>query len=349
MKKLVLSALAIALMSSAALAQPVLTQASIGATGSVFFLGVDTVPSPALLGSSGPSQTWVMTSLGVDELDTALFLVPTSLPNSSDFPTSNFAVVQSSQGGVAYFESTSTFLDLLGAAGDIDGSGNYVSLFQNPPLRTVQFPFTYMDQYSSSSTADVTIDASFLGIPFVDSVRFKNIQDQFTVADGWGALSLPAANYTNVLRTKRIVSAIDSIWAHTFLGWQLASDSMYTDSTFTWWDDTKGYYLAEAAYEGPTLARITYEDPILVAVDPLRNAGVLNYPNPAHERMTIRSEVGATSVQIVDLQGKLVSEQAITEPQTHLNLVGMPQGYYLYRLRNAEGTVLHTGKFVVDK
>lgn len=349
MKKIVLSAFAIAVMSSAALAQPVLTQASIGATGSVFFLGVDTVPSPTLIGSSGASQTWVMTSLGVDELDTALFLVPTGLPNASDFPTSNFAVVQSSQGGVGYFESTSTYLDLLGAAGDISGTGNYVSLVQNPPLRTVQFPFTYMDQYTSSSTADVTIDASFLGIPFVDSVRLKNIQDQSTVADAWGALSLPAANYTNVLRTKRVVSAIDSVWAHTFLGWQLASDSAYTDSTFTWWDDTKGYYLAEAQYEGPTLARITYQDPILVSVSPVLDEKVLAYPNPARERMTICSEVGAISVQIVDLQGKVVAEQPITEPQTQLNLLGIPQGYYLYRLRNAEGTVLHTGKFVVDK
>lgn len=330
------------------MAQPVLTQSSIGATGSVFFLGVDTVPSPTLIGSPGASQVWVMTSLGVDELDTALFLVPTGLPNSSDFPASNFAVIQSSQGGVAYFESTTSYLDLLGAAGDIDGSGNYVSLIQNPPLRTVQFPFTYMDQYNSSSTADVTIDASSLGIPFVDSVRFKNIQDQYTVADGWGSLSLPAANYNNVLRTKRIVNAIDSIWAHTFLGWQLASDSAYTDSTFTWWDDSKGYYLAEAAYEGPTLARITYEDPILVGIDPGMNAKVVAYPNPANERMTIRSEVGANWVQVMDLQGRLVVEQAHNEPISVLDLGALRPGCYIYRLSSADGRVLHSGKFMVE-
>lgn len=349
MKKLLLSILATAFCITAAMAQPVLTQSSIGATGSIFFLGVDTVPSPALIGSAGASQSWVMTSLGVDDLDTALFLVPTGLPNAGDFPTSNFAVVQSSQGGVAYFESTSSYLDLLGAAGDVDGSGNYLSLHQNPPLRTIQFPFTYLDQYASSSTADITFDASSLGIPFVDSVRFKNVQDQLTVADGWGTLSLPSANFTNVLRTKRIVSQVDTIWAHTFLGWQLAQDTAYTDSTFTWWDDTKGYYLAEAQYEGPTLAQITYEDPIIVAVDPSRNSLVSTYPNPARDRMTIRSEVGARTIQVLDIHGRIVKAQAVIEPATEMDLTGLKPGYYFYRLEDSDGQMLHSGNFVVDK
>jgi hypothetical protein len=348
MRKILLFA-AIALMGAMAQAQPVLTQSAVGAVGTTYYLGIQDTFSPGFsIGTAGANQNWDMASLWVNDLDTIWFLSPASTAYAADFPTSNLALQQSSlNGGVAYLNSSASGLDLLGLAADILGTGSPLVLHQTPPSRIAQFPFTYGNTFTGTTTIDATVDASSFGIPFVDSARYKNIQARDILADGYGTLTLPVGQFTNVLRVKEINLQTDSIWVHTFLGWSLYQDSIYTDSTFTWWNETKGYYLAQATYTGPDLSRITYEDPVIVGrPEPMANAFQV-YPNPAQDRIFIATDGKAYDVRITDLQGRTVAQQKLIGAQAEVTVSQLQRGYYLYTLLDKNGLPKQSGKLLL--
>ena len=291
-----------------------------------------------------------LTTLVVNQLDTITYVDPSGTGYASDFPTSNLAIRQSSlNNGLGFLESNASYLDLLGIAADILGTGTPIVAHQSPPLRTTVFPITYMDNFTNTSTLDVRLDASSFGIAFVDSARYKNIQMRDVTADAYGTLDLPAGNYANVLRLKEINTQTDSTWIHTFLGWQLYSDSMYTDSTFSWSDNTKGYLLAQAQYVGGVLDNVKFQDFVLVGrVDPL-HPGYLVYPNPATDRVSVKTDGQVAAIRITDLQGRLVFQQALNGVLTELNVNNLPTGCYLYSLCDEFGAAKHSGKLLLSK
>lgn len=332
-------------------AQPVLTQAAVGAVGTSYYLGIQDTFSPGFsLGNAGPNQNWDMASLLVNGLDTIHFVAPSSTTYGADFPTANLAIQQSSlNGGYAYLLSSASSLDLLGIAADVLGMGQPVILHQNPATPIASFPFTYLSSFNGTSTIDVTVDATSFGIPFVDSARYKNIQVRDLLADGYGNLTLPAAPYTNVLRVKEINNQTDSIWIHTFLGWSLYQDSVYTDSTFTWWNNSKGYYLAQATYEGGELRSIRYEDPVIVGrPEPTANAFQV-YPNPAQDRLFVNTDGKVQSIRISDLQGRVVWQQKLIGAHAELPVSQLQRGYYIYTLLDKNGQPKQSGKLLLNQ
>lgn len=345
MRKILLSA-CFALAATWAAAQPVLTQAAVGAVGTTFYLGVqDTFPTMPNLGSPGPNQNWNFGSLLVNGTDTIWFVDPNTSTYAANFPGANLAVKQASLGGgVAFFESTASYFDLLGLAGDILNTGSPIVVHQTPPSRFAQFPFTYQNTFSNTTVIDVRIDASSFGIPFVDSARYKNIQARDNVADAYGTLTLPSGTFSNVLRVKEINAQKDSIWIHSLLGWNLYSDSAYTDSTFTWWDNSKGYYLAQAAYIGGALNDIRYEDPIILgAADPRSNAFKL-YPNPANDRLFVETDGKTYGLRITDLLGRVIMEERVAGLHSEVYVGSLQRGCYVYSMLDKQGRVLQSGK-----
>lgn len=347
-KTLLLSVLA--LLGAWLQAQPVLDQTAVGAIGSVYYLGVQDTFSPGFsIGSAGANQTWNLDTLLVNGLDTISFVSPSSSSYAGDFPTSNLAITQASlNGGIAFLESSPSGLDILGLAADLLNTGSPIVFHQNPPSRVAQFPFTYGNSFQNTTEVDITIDASSFGIPLVDSARTRRIQDRFLTADGYGSLSLPSANYTSVLRVKDITTETDSVWIHTFFGWQLYQDSVYTDSTFTWWNGSKGYYLAQASYIGGQLNSIRYQDPVVVGMNEPLERGYLVYPNPAHDLLQIETDGKVSELKIIDLQGKIIARYAIGGAHAQYNIQQLPVGYYLYELSDKNGLPKQRGKLLIE-
>lgn len=332
-------------------AQPVLDQSAVGAVGSVYYLGVqDTFPPGFTIGNAGASQNWDFASAWVNGLDTIAFLDPTTTTYGSQFPTSNLAIQQSSlNDGYAYLLSSASGLDLLGLAADVLGSGSPIVIHQNPPSRVAAFPTTYLSSYNGTTVIDVTVDASGFGIPFVDSARYKNIQVRDLLADGYGNLALPAGPFSNVLRVKDITNQTDSIWVHSFFGWTLYQDSVYTDSTFTWWNDSKGYYLAQATYEGGALVRLSYQDPVIVGRAEPTALLYDVYPNPAGERVMIVTDGKVGSVRITDLQGRTVLESPVIGREYELGVGALAPGCYIYQLRDKSGLQRQSGRLLIER
>jgi hypothetical protein len=339
-----------AMLASFAMAQPVLDQTAVGQVGATFYLGIQDTFSPGFsIGSAGANQTWNFDTLLVNGTDTLWFVAPSSSVYASNFPTSNLAIKQASLGdGIAFLESASGHLDLLGLAADLLNTGSPIVVTQNPPSRVAQFPFTYLDTYNNVTIIDVTADASGFGIPFVDSARYKNIQDRDLLADGYGTLTLPVGPFTNVLRVKEINSQTDSIWIHSFLGWSLFSDSVYTDSTFTWWDGSKGYYLAQASYIGGNLNTIRYEDPVIVGKPEPTVRAFSVYPNPSRDRVYFDTDGKVYDLRITDLQGRLVAQHRLSGSHAEVQVGNLPVGCYIYTLLDKNGLPKQSGKLFKD-
>jgi hypothetical protein len=182
----------------------------------------------------------------------------------------------------------------------------------------------------------------------VDSARYKNIQDRDFLADGYGMLRLPAGNFPNALRVKDINTQTDSIWIHTPFGWTLYQDSVYTDSTFTWWNSDKGYYLAQAEYIGGVLETIRYEDPVIVGrPDPASRAFAV-YPNPATDRLSITTDGKGYDLHVMDLQGRVILTHRLIGMETDVPVNGLQRGYYLYSITDKHGKLQQSGKLILN-
>jgi Secretion system C-terminal sorting domain len=348
MRKALLFAL-FACFISIGMAQPILDQNGVGAVGSVYYLGTqDTLLPAGIVGSAGANQTWDMTMLVATSLDTLTYVTPASTGYAASFPTANLAIQQSSlNNGAGFLDVSSGGMDLQGFVGDLLGTGTPIVAYQTPSLRVSQFPFAYQDNFANTSILDVTLDASGFGIAFVDSARFKNIQVRNLVADGYGDLNLPGASYTNVMRIKEVNMQTDSTWIHTFFGWQLFSDSVYTDSTFSWSDNTKGYLLAQAEYVGGVLDNVSHQDFVLVGRVDAVDASYLVYPNPAQNRLIVRADAEVTTITISDLQGRAIASQPLNGTQTEVQVGELPRGLYLYRLLDVSGMPKQSGKLLL--
>jgi hypothetical protein len=345
MRKLLLVAF-FASLAIFGMAQPILDQTAVGQVGTTYYMGVQDTFTPGFsLGSAGASQAWDFSNLLVNDLDTVSFLDPTTTAYASDFPNSNLAVKQASLGDVmAYLVVSSGGLDLIGIAGDVLDMGQTFVLHQNPPARIAQFPFTYQDSYTNLTVIDTTVDASGFGIPLVDSARYKNVQDRDFLADGYGTLDLPVGNFTGVLRVREINHQTDSIWVHSFFGWALYQDSSYTDSTFTWWNGTKGYYLAQAEYEGGSLVSLRYQDPVITGRPDPSSLFATVHPNPSAGRVAFETDGKAYDLNIMDVQGRVLRQEKLNAKVTEVDLTSLGAGIYWYSMVDQRGRTRITGK-----
>ncbi|HHG85541.1 MAG TPA: T9SS type A sorting domain-containing protein [Bacteroidetes bacterium] len=329
-------------------AQITLSQSSVGAIGSVYYMGVDEViDSGTTVGPAGASQAWDFSGLNIDSRDTVRFLDPAATPYASSFPGANLCIQQSSLGaGLAYLVSSSTSLEIIGLAGDPGGLNQIFIIPQSPSLTVAAFPFTYQDSFLDTTEIDLTIDGSAIS-PFLDSVRYQSIVHRDLLGDAWGDLTLWSGTF-NTLRVKEVSTTYDSIWVLTFLGWNLWQDSSYTDSSFTWWDNASGYLLCQADYLGPDFNEIRYQNPNPVAVSPGIFDAAQVYPNPASDRIIIAQPGQDFEViSILDLQGKVLKQAQLSGVRDEININDLPAGLYIYRIFSKDQTHAKTGKLQV--
>ncbi|MFT5858910.1 MAG: hypothetical protein ACI865_001006 [Flavobacteriaceae bacterium] len=86
------------------------------------------------------------------------------------------------------------------------------------------------------------------------------------------------------------------------------------------------------------------------SLNELTGGTVIAYPNPTNGVVNFKIEnISATSIEIVDLVGKVVTAASVTGTFTQINLENFTQGSYFYRLIDTKGTVLVTEKLVLSK
>lgn len=329
-------------------AQITLDSSSVGNIGTSYFVGVDTLLDGGFtIGQPGTALTWDFSQLNQDEYDTIYFRDPAATPYGADFPNANRAVEQASGAGAyAYFVLSADSFNLLGVAADPFQTGNPFIVRQIPPVASGVFPFTYGGTFSSTSTYRVTLDGASVGAP-VDSIRLTSTSTRDVVCDAWGDLILWSGTFP-ALRSKEIATTHDIIEVQFFGFWSPFQDTIYTDSTFRWNDNAKGYTLAEARYIGGVLEDITYVDPNPVAISPAYLMAIQVYPNPATDRVIVQTELEEVkTVELYSLQGQLLRRVPVSGLRTELDLQGITPGVVLLQALDDQGRALRAQKIIV--
>jgi hypothetical protein len=104
----------------------------------------------------------------------------------------------------------------------------------------------------------------------------------------------------------------------------------------------------------PSPIRITMDDLAFVYTVGTKDLAANNikiYPNPAMDFVILETEdmLGANSVTLYNLNGAVVLQQTIDDNKFRLSLDNIPNGLYLYQIRNKEGQLLIGNKIEVIK
>ena len=199
--------------------------------------------------------------------------------------------------------------------------------------------FTYPFSYGSNLVDSLYATSFYMGI---DHYR---IGTRTTIADGYGTLILPSGIYNNLLRVKVIQNFTDS---------SSTKVTQVFGITYSWYDGVNKTpalsisTLSNTTGGSTTTVKMVHISSVVngIADNKTLQKAVTLYPNPATDKVTIEtSEIPTISqVSIMNLDGKELLHQKITEPNTTIDVSALTSGVYFVRV-TGERTV-QVGKFI---
>lgn len=309
MKKIFTLAAIAGLVTSTAIAQPVITSsmptAPVGYSENIYTATASVAP-----GSGGPAVTWNISTLTPTLAGGVVLINPTTSPYASTFPSATIcAKITPATGPVmyAYEKVSSTKWETVannyyGVGTGQDYTPNFESFLEFPFSYTNTFRDTFQKVGGSANTVDITYD-------------------------GYGTLITPFATYTNVVR-------IQKYWG--------PGDYDYN------WYTTSPYLGIVASYDAQGNNYVLVNNASAAVHNINQPVSVQLFPNPATSHVTVLtsfSEINNASVVITDISGKTMSITAITGNETHLDRNGLAPGIYLYQVQN-NGLKVASGKII---
>ena len=350
-KHLLLFALVI-IIGNAIQAQITISQWDVANVGTQLLQANDTVKSNTIgslsPGSSGANQTWNFSSLLSGWIDTLTFTNPAWLANGSNFPTSNLAVINSTDSSVAYLKNSSTGLYVEGVYGNFAG---FRSIKFKPTEEIIAFNDTFNTSFSNKS--GFSMKDKYTQQAGIDSIKVSHTKTKTSKTDAWGTVTTPLGNFSS-LRHKEKVITIDSIFVHVtlFSSWVSAgAPTVDTSWHFSWWANNAGFPLVEFdSIANDTIRNITWLKvlPYPGAVNEVSQLNALHtYPNPASDHITFEiKNTEAYRLELFDLNGKRLSAFPTNKTnRVTINVEEYSQGIYFYRLTDKNQNTLNRGKF----
>lgn len=306
----------------------------------------------------GANQSWDYSSGWVVSDTTFIeYVSPSGLTGAGFFPTATIASVSVNPSNPTlqfnqFFSTANNTWDYLGLYGNagfftINIAANNATVF---PL-----PLTY--GYSATKTVMMTsvilYDVSF-GLPASKEVAYETIQYE---CDAWGTLTTPAET-ASVLRLKQTtVARVDSTFLDsTGTGTNFIFDSV--DNTlpsavdYSFFKNGPGSALLAVSAEIST-GEITYNNYLDNSITALENVSPRTasmYPNPASGMVHfVTSGNTNATLQLVDMMGRSVftynlnGVDNLTFPTTSFE-----NGLYSYRVVDANGKIINTGKLLIQ-
>ena len=333
-------------------AQITITDIHVVQSGRQVIQGQDSLPSSAMQpGLPGTNMTWDFSGLALHTEDTLNFVNTEWTPYEAEHPTSNLAA-RMGDDMYMYLHKSSAGLFIQGISGDLLNTGTPIHVQTTPNETIAEFPLSYLNDYTSTSGQDVTIDGSLIS-PLIDSLRVKTSRIKIVTVDAWGTLTTPMGTF-DALRLNQTIQDIDSIWSLSFGIWSLFDNSKSSSKNYTWWtnDAAAGFPLVEMEYDtvsgNPTAVTYLKSTP---AIGVLENAktNVSVYPNPATDYVLFEfGNPAYREVYLCDVLGKTKPVFSGNETHFSVDLSGFSAGMYFYQVRDELGNIKTAGSFVVN-
>ncbi|MEA3445140.1 MAG: T9SS type A sorting domain-containing protein [Bacteroidota bacterium] len=244
-------------------------------------------------------------------------------------------------GPYQYYECNNTSQNLI-ALGFL-ASGNTSFGTYSDILTAHKFPFTYGDSFDDTW--------EFLSYHIDFGYYYMRDSSEVTVeADAYGTITTPAGEYQNTLRIKR--TTIDHSWMY-YTGLGLFPIGTYTDIQYEWYapnikvpvmiiqeldwipDPFSVRYLAEHNFTG---------------IEDLADCHLEIFPNPATDRVNIKTDKRFNSINIYSLDGRQMDVATLQTNRAHqqtIDLCKYAKGVYLLEIGFNDGSVVRE-KIIVD-
>lgn len=307
------------------------------------------------ISAGGPAQTWNYSS-GWILSDTSFnsVLNPAGLPQSNLYPNSNLVfsnISDPANPSYGYATSTPTGVRVDGFYA-LSSFGTYNASYEG--FNFIDLPMSYGSVFNYSGKISLVL----IGSTFAQKVISRETGTK--TVDAWGSITTPKTTYPSVLRMKQeIITKVDS----TFIDATGSGNFVFSNTSSSLPASNNYKFYANLPFpEVLTLraiketGQITYEtyldNSILAEVNETevnKNPAGSSYPNPASGLLHFSKNSPLVSkMELVNLSGKVVFSYAMNDLD-HLSVATerFANGFYSWRLLNAEGAVLQAGKVLL--
>lgn len=350
MIKRLLSVCVIATAFTGVNAQITITVADIAGIGKVIRSANDTMPT-VIPGPAGANVTWNFTALNNHSVDTLTFTNPNWTPDGNQFPTSNLAVLQGTNGTV-YTQVTGTDFFIQGQAGNLNQTAVVVK--NNPFDELITFPSTFNTSFNNTTAYDLRV--AYTQQTGIDSVRVKHNATSTSKINAWGTVTTPLLSNQPCIRQRKYTHNTDTIFAHLIFppGWQVIQATEDSSVHFDWWANGIGFPLVgmDSMFDG-TITGVSWllAQPTNSGISEYSSVKSLDaYPNPASDVITFDlRDMDASVILVNDVTGREVLSLNVTGSVFGTDVSNLSNGSYLYNVMDRNGLIVGRGKFVVTK
>ena len=204
---------------------------------------------------------------------------------------------------------------------------------------------TFMVYYSKSSISSALGSAA---IPITATIAGLTQQNYPRIAASGKALAIVWKQFVGgapqcVLRfTNNIIAGLPMAYDTIALNNITTIDvALSNGSAFVVWEDD---------VSGTVKYRRGAYLPINTSVDEKDQSGFSIYPNPAHDKFTIKTtqDMGSSFFNLYTIFGASIKESAINSNATVISLADLPNGLYLYQITDKNGSIQKTGKLIKE-
>lgn len=352
MKKLLFLISGLLLFSLTAPSQITIYSSDIDPVGITAYQGHDTTSSVSVETGGTGLMTWDISGITHSYSDSLVFYAPAETPYSTEFPAANIATRLDTTLYI-YFEKTADRLSLVGSHGYL----KFDTLTLNTSIRfpqkqtVIRFPANLNDSYTENSRAIVQLAGTEVGVPY-DSVRLISNYTRDVVIDAYGQMTTPSGTYETLRSTETEVKT-DSVYIKSGPVWYpLLGFSPFTVVYSNWWTNQNGigfpvaqveFYPGNGKWEVNWLKEFTTLTREQVAAVQIEIS-----PNPtAHFLNVSLPGLFTGTMEVHDLQGRLLLTQPIRNPTERLDVQKLANGTYVLVLKNTKGKLAGARRFEV--
>nr|WP_294858945.1 T9SS type A sorting domain-containing protein [uncultured Fluviicola sp.] len=265
-------------------------------------------------GTTGTGVTWDLSALTAG---TPVAVTP-SVNSGGTFPSANLKLTQSN-GGVIYYNATSSVLDAVG----IDANGT-IFTYSNPATY-LQFPVTTSQNYTDQFACTFTVS----GYNFT---RTGSTQTEFS---GYGTLITPNGTYTNVVRLKSTQTITDVYSLGTINS---------TIISFNWYKAGVHHEVANVSATTSN-GNTTYSNyyttvPANLGLEENELVNLSVFPNPSTDVLHLNSDELISQVEFYTVSGELSLNHSMNESKTaEVNISSLNSGMYLVKVYGKDGSI----------
>jgi len=220
-------------------------------------------------------------------------------------------------------------------------------------------------QDSTETTIHDTINVTYQDDTYLNALPYESIRRHWGEDSTYAEVVHHRLNETEFGRIEKVTAAFSGGWS-----WQAGEECIsYThvdgcaDYGYSYYENLGGPYYYCSGFGGTVLRELVYfnqdgeqwGEPLNILGTNLTQVGAEEnrfkiYPNPARDKITIKTE-GARSythpvINVSDLSGKQIISQQLNKKQTTIS-TELSTGIYFYRIMDGK-EILDTGKLVVQ-